>query len=73
LKDLVPDGEDFIFVGIDALDWLFKAVRILNAAWLHHTEPKVPNVFAIEAFKQKVCTCQLAKPVDPVISILKPL
>ena len=61
LKDLVPDGKDFIFVGINALDWLFKAVRTLNMAWLHHTKPKVPNVFAIEAFKQKIHICQLLK------------
>ena len=66
LKDLVPDGEDFIFVGIDASDWLFKAVRTLNAARLHQTEPKVPNVFAVEAFKQKVHTCQLLK-IMPVL------
>ena len=66
LKDLVPDGKDFIFVGIDASDWLFKAVRTLNAARLHHTEPKVPNVFAVEVFKQKVRTCQLLK-IMPVL------
>ena len=32
LKDLVPDEDDFVFVRIDASDWLVKAVRTLNAA-----------------------------------------